>query len=194
MEMGTIVCFRKKGLTPGRVVFAALLFLHGVTCAGAAGAGATGVVLARSDMLTFADPLMPSLRGAFLAEAVADTAPLRLAQAETITTDVSSDALRFDIRSYRIEGNTLLQQAEIDRGLAPFAGKQKDFGDVQRALEALQDLYQQGGYAGIQVTLPEQELERGDVTFRVVEPRLVRVLVEGNEHFRSPRACRPFDH
>jgi len=190
MKMGTIVCCCKKGLTPGRVVAAALLCLQAMICAGAARAGETGVVLSRSDVFEFADPLPPSLRDAVFAEAVGDSVPLRLAQAETITTDASSDALRFDIRSYRIEGNTLLQQAEIDRGLAPFIGRRKDFGDVQRALEALQDLYQQGGYAGIQITLPEQELERGDVTFRVVEPRVTRVLVEGNEHFSSDNARR----
>jgi len=158
--------------------------------AGIARAEGTGIVLVRSDELEFADPLLPSFRGTVFTAEVANHAPLMLAQADIITTDAPSDSLRFDIRSYRIEGNTLLLQADIDRGLAPFVGRQKDFGDVQRALEALQDLYQQGGFAGIQVTLPEQELERGDVTFRVVEPRVARVLVEGNEHFSAENARR----
>lgn len=38
--------------------------------------------------------------------------------------------------------------------------------------------------------LPEQELERGDVRFRVIEPRIGRVLVEGNEHFSPDNARR----
>lgn len=62
--------------------------------------------------------------------------------------------LRFEIRSYQVEGNTLLPQPDIVRLLAPYTGKLKDFGDVQRALEALQDRYQAAGYAGIQVLLP----------------------------------------
>lgn len=116
---------------------------------------------------------------------------LMLAQAEALAVDVpSSDVLKFEIRSYRIDGNTLLQSAQIERTLSPFAGKQKDFGDVQRALEALQELYQESGYAGIQITLPEQELERGEVTFKVVEPKIGRVLVEGNEHFSAANARR----
>ncbi len=98
--------------------------------------------------------------------------------------------LRFEIRSYRVEGNTLLPQPVIDRLFAPYTGKQKDFGDVQRALEALQALYQEKGYSGIRVSLPEQELDRGSVTFQVVEPRIRRVLVEGNEHFSSDNARR----
>jgi hemolysin activation/secretion protein len=110
--------------------------------------------------------------------------------AADITDGTESAGLRFEIRSYRLEGNTLLPQPEIERLLAPFTGKQKDFGDVQRALEALQDRYQAAGYAGILVMLPEQELERGDVTFRVIEPKVGRVLVEGNEHFSSDNARR----
>lgn len=180
----------KGEMTPGRMFAAVLLCLQAMAGAEGARAEETGIVLARSFTLEFSDPLLPSLRTLVLNAEVTDHVPLRLAQAETIATDAPSDSLRFDIHSYRIEGNTLLQQADIDRGLAPFVGRQKDFGDVQRALEALQDLYQQGGYAGIQVTLPEQELERGDVTFRVVEPRVARVLVEGNEHFSSDNALR----
>jgi hemolysin activation/secretion protein len=103
---------------------------------------------------------------------------------------VEGDGLRFDIRSYRIEGNTLLPQPDIDRLLAPFAGKRKDFGDVQRALEALQERYQAAGYAGIMVMLPEQELERGDVLFRVIEPKIGRVIIEGNEHFDDDNVRR----
>lgn len=100
------------------------------------------------------------------------------------------EAPRFEIRNYRVEGNTLLPQPDIDRLLAPHTGKQKDFGDVQRALEALQDRYQAAGYTGILVMLPEQELERGEVTFRVLEPKVGRVLVEGNEHFSADNARR----
>lgn len=113
-----------------------------------------------------------------------------LAQADAVATDAAADALRFEIRSYRIEGNTLLPQEMIDHLLARHAGARRDFGDVQRALEALQGLYQDQGYAGILVTLPEQELDRGTVLFRVLEPKIGRVLVEGNEHFSADNARR----
>jgi len=103
---------------------------------------------------------------------------------------IGNDALKFEVRSYRAEGNTLLQEAAIESRLVPFTGKNKDFGDVQRALEALQDLYRESGYAGIKITLPEQELERGSVVFRVVEPRVARVLVEGNQHFSADNVRR----
>lgn len=122
----------------------------------------------------------------------AEQLPLRLAQVDALTaTDVPAvDSLRFEIRSYRIDGNTLLSPGDIEKTLRPFIGPQKDFGDVQQALEALQALYQRLGFGAIQITLPEQELERGDVAFRVVEPRIGRVLVEGNEHFSADNVRR----
>lgn len=119
-------------------------------------------------------------------------APVLLAQAggSQPNDSIVSDALRFEIRSYRAEGNTLLEEVAIKSLLAPFTGKNRDFGDVQRALEALQDLYRESGYSGIKITLPEQELERGEVTFKVVEPRIGRVLVEGNQHFSADNVRR----
>jgi hemolysin activation/secretion protein len=91
--------------------------------------------------------------------------------------------LRFDIARYLVEGNTLLPQRVIDRAVAPFQGKQRDFGDVQRAVEALQAAYRKAGYASVQVYLPEQELDGGVVTLRVVEARVASVSVTGNKHF-----------
>jgi len=92
-------------------------------------------------------------------------------------------APRFDIQRYVVEGNSLLQQAEIDRILAPFAGKSRDFGDVQRALEALQDAYSGRGYNAVRVSVPEQNIRAGQVRLQVVEARIQRVRIQGNRFF-----------
>jgi hemolysin activation/secretion protein len=90
---------------------------------------------------------------------------------------------RFDIERYDVQGNTLLEERDVQQALAAYTGKSKDFADVQRALDALQGRYQAKGYGAVQVLLPEQELERGVIVFRVVEPKLGRVTVEGNKFF-----------
>lgn len=90
---------------------------------------------------------------------------------------------KFEIQRYLVEGNTLLTKEKVDQVLAPFIGKNKDFGDVQRALETLQAAYQSVGYGGVEIRLPEQELERGEVKFIVIEAKIGKVTVEGNEHF-----------
>jgi hemolysin activation/secretion protein len=90
--------------------------------------------------------------------------------------------LRFAIDRYVVEGASLLNQAEIDAAVAPFVGKDKDFSDVQRALEAVEDAYAKRGFSAVRVLLPEQELEKGTVHFRVVESRFGKVAVKDNRH------------
>lgn len=92
---------------------------------------------------------------------------------------------RFDINRFEVIGNTLLPAAEIDRLVAPHTGKNKDFADIQRALEALEQAYRERGYGVAQVLLPEQDITRGVVQFRVLQPRVGRVLIEGNTHFNA---------
>lgn len=90
---------------------------------------------------------------------------------------------RFDIARFEVEGNTLLPMQKIDKLLISFAGKDRNFGDVQRALEALEGAYHTLGYHLVQIALPEQELNQGVVKFRVVETKLGKVTVEGNSTF-----------
>jgi hemolysin activation/secretion protein len=92
-------------------------------------------------------------------------------------------SLRFDITAYRVEGSTLLTNNQIESAVAPFRGKQRDFADVQRALEALEAAYRKAGFGAVQVFLPEQELQGGVVVLRVVESRIGKVEVTGNKHF-----------
>lgn len=90
---------------------------------------------------------------------------------------------RFEIRRYVIEGATLVSAAELEAATLPFAGMSKNFADVQRALEAIEKTFTAKGFSAVQVILPEQELEKGEVRFKVVEARIGKVVVEGNKNF-----------
>jgi hemolysin activation/secretion protein len=98
--------------------------------------------------------------------------------------EADQGVLRFTISQYVVEGATLLSKTEIDAAVAPYVGKNKDFSDVQRALEAVEDAYAKRGYTAVRVLLPEQELDKGTVRFRAVESRFGKVTVKGN-HFVS---------
>ncbi len=100
---------------------------------------------------------------------------------------------RFAIQRFLVEGNSLLAQGELDRILAPFSGKDRDFGDIQRALEALQDVYAGRGYNAVRVSVPEQDIRSGQVRLSVVEARIRRVQVQGNRFFdqKNVRASLP---
>lgn len=90
---------------------------------------------------------------------------------------------RFDIQRFQVEGNSLLPQAEVDRIVAPFSGSQRNYGDVQKALEALEGAYRARGYGTVQVYVPEQELTQGTVRLLVTEGVVGKIVVAGNKHF-----------
>lgn len=91
--------------------------------------------------------------------------------------------LRFDIERYQVEGSTLLAPADLERLTSRFTGKARDFADVQRALEALENAYRARGYGAVQVFVPEQDMEQGHVVLRVVESRIRRIEVTNNKFF-----------
>jgi len=92
-------------------------------------------------------------------------------------------APRFDIERFEINANTLLSPDEVGRIVEPYTGKNKDFADIQRALEALEQVFRDRGYGVVQVLLPEQDITRGVVRFHVLQPKVGRVVIEGNTHF-----------
>ncbi len=108
---------------------------------------------------------------------------LAVAVSSAWAAEADDSAIRFDITRFEVKGNTLLSQPQIDELLGKFTGKERDFGDVQRALEALEAVYHQRGYNVVTVELPEQELNRGVVQLRVVETKIGRVSVKNNRYF-----------
>lgn len=89
----------------------------------------------------------------------------------------------FDVVRYEVTGVRLISAEEIDRLVIPYTGRAKVFGDIQRALEAIEDAYRNRGYGAVQVILPEQELNQGVVRMTVVESRVANVRISGNNHF-----------
>jgi len=118
---------------------------------------------------------MPSMiRSMGLVVALLLTSTLSFGQTQTV---------RFDIDRFKIEGNTLLKPDEIEAVLKPFTGKQREYGDVKRAIEALRQRYRTEGFSVVWVVAPEQDLDRGVVTLRVIEGRIGKVTIEGNRFF-----------
>lgn len=60
---------------------------------------------------------------------------------------------------------------------------------MQRALEALELAYRERGYSAVQVFLPEQDLEKGTVTLRVIEARIRKLQITGNKFFDDANIC-----
>jgi len=95
----------------------------------------------------------------------------------------------FEVRGYQVDGNTLLPPARL-AFLTNYTGAAVALPRVQQAMVELQLRYRNLGYATVAVTLPRQTLSQGVVHLRVVEGRLARVAVEGNQYFSSNNVRR----
>ncbi|MBB5392718.1 MULTISPECIES: ShlB/FhaC/HecB family hemolysin secretion/activation protein [unclassified Herbaspirillum] len=90
---------------------------------------------------------------------------------------------RFEIKRFQIDGNTLLTAQQIEQAVGPFTGAGRVYGDIQQALEALENAYRQDGYSTVLVHVPEQELTSGVVRLQVTEAAIGKVTVVDNKHF-----------
>ena len=123
------------------------------------------------------------MRGVRFAVAAALILSGALALAQAPTAPVA--APRFDINAFDVEGNTLLPADEVQKLVQPFTGKQRDFGDIQKAIEALQDAYTGKGYNAVRVLIPEQDIRAGRVRIQVIEARIRNVRIEGNRYYNN---------
>ncbi len=128
--------------------------------------------------------MRPFVTAAAFALLLASGAQLAQAQAPAAPAPAAPVAEpRFNIDRFTVRGATLITPEELRLILAPFIGKNKDFGDVQKALEALERSYTSKGYSAVQVILPEQQIDDGEVEFDIVEAKVGKVVVEGNKYF-----------
>jgi len=91
----------------------------------------------------------------------------------------------FDITRFQVDGNTILTTETVQALVAPFAGKGKVYGDVQKALEALEGEFRRLGYGTVNVYVPEQELTSGVVRLVVSEGVIGKITVTGNKFFNE---------
>ncbi|NPU86276.1 MAG: ShlB/FhaC/HecB family hemolysin secretion/activation protein [Syntrophaceae bacterium] len=96
----------------------------------------------------------------------------------------------FEIRNYQVQGNTILPADRLEAILAPFTGRDRDFGTVQEALEALEKAYRSGGFNMVAVVLPEQEMHDGVIQLKVIEYRIGKITVQGNRFFNEQNILR----
>ena len=89
----------------------------------------------------------------------------------------------FNIKSFAVSGNTILSNDVILRLVTPFTGEKRVYGDVQKALEALEGAYRIRGFSAVQVFVPEQTLDTGIVKLTVIEAKIANIKIEGHAFY-----------
>ncbi len=75
----------------------------------------------------------------------------------------AQDMPKFDIFEYKIEGNSLLNDLQIERAVMPFLGEGKTLLEVESARAGLERAYHDAGYLTVVVSIPEQNVDSGAV-------------------------------
>jgi hemolysin activation/secretion protein len=96
----------------------------------------------------------------------------------------------FEVRDYRIEGDTILPQDKIDGILHRYLGKEMDIDQILKGVGELQLLYRDLGFATVAVALPRQQISNGVVRVRVTAGRLAKIAISGTRHFSSNNIAR----
>ena len=95
----------------------------------------------------------------------------------------SQGEIRFEIKEFVVEGNTLLSDEQISKVVDEFTGPDKAALDVEKAREELEGLYHREGYPAVLVNIPEQTVDEGIIRLEVIESRIGEVRVTGNRYF-----------
>ena len=109
------------------------------------------------------------------------------AWAQTVAAPASEAASpQVTVRAFKVEGNTLLDAGLVQATLQPWVG-QRSLADLRQAAQAVQGLYGKAGYGAVVAYLPPQPVADGVVTIAVVEGKLGRVTVQGNQRLSAAR-------
>jgi hemolysin activation/secretion protein len=88
----------------------------------------------------------------------------------------------FAVLEYRVEGNTLLRNIDIERAVTPYLGESKSIQDVEAARRALEKIYHDHGYQTVLVNIPQQEVSSGVVRLAVVEAPVGELQIKGSRY------------
>jgi hemolysin activation/secretion protein len=92
------------------------------------------------------------------------------------------EELKFSIEGFLVEGNSLLPEDKIQDALEPLTGKNRGSTDVEKARDALEQLYHKKGYPTVLVNIPEQTVDEGIIRLEVIENRIEKVNITGNRY------------
>jgi hemolysin activation/secretion protein len=100
------------------------------------------------------------------------------------------EAVTFEVLSFTVEGYSLMAGKKILSLLEKHKGPGKTAQDVEKARDALERLYHDAGYPAAFVNIPEQEVRAGKIRLQVVESKIGKVRVSGNQWHTEEKILR----
>jgi len=99
--------------------------------------------------------------------------------------------VRFEVKSFVLEGVNTIPEAKVQAVLKEWVGRPVNFDDLQKATDAVVNLYRASGFT-VQAILPPQKIADGVVRILVTEAKLSSVFVDtpqGATRFSKDKAA-----
>jgi hemolysin activation/secretion protein len=103
----------------------------------------------------------------------------------------SQSEVRFEVKSFVLEGVNTMPEAKVQAVLKEWVGRPVNFDDLQKACDAIVNLYRASGLT-VQAILPPQKIADGVVRILVTEAKLSSVFVDtpqGETRFNKDKAA-----
>jgi len=108
------------------------------------------------------------------------------------TSQPKEGEVRFLVKSFALEGVSILSESKVQGVLKPYLGIQLTFAELEKACDAITNLYRDFGYSVQVAVLPQSmSIEGGTVKLRVTEAKLSSVVVnvvDGDNRLGAERA------
>lgn len=115
--------------------------------------------------------------------------------------ELLSTGIRVRLSRFRFEGNTVFSGEELGRIVSRYENREVGNEEIEEARLAITRHYVNAGYVNSGAIVPDQEVNEGIVTIRVIEGRLTEIELSGEHGFRPgylggrimPDAGRPLN-
>jgi len=91
--------------------------------------------------------------------------------------------LRVMVQTIRVEGSTVLSQEELRQITAPYENRELSTEDLEQLRRELTQTYINKGYVNSGAVIPDQSIEDGQLTYRIIEGKLTDIHIEGTHYF-----------
>jgi hemolysin activation/secretion protein len=91
----------------------------------------------------------------------------------------------FVLKAVTVTGNTVIEQAAIDKAIAPFLNRPVGLRDLEELRQQVTLLYVKRGYINSGAVIPDQNISDGVLTLRVVEGTVTGIELTGNRYYRT---------
>jgi hemolysin activation/secretion protein len=99
----------------------------------------------------------------------------------------AADTVRVTVKAFKLTGNTLIAEPELQAALALWVGKESSFAELQQAVNAIAETYRQRGWFA-RPQLPAQDVSSGVITINIIEGKLGEVRIDdGGKALRIER-------